>query len=658
MTNYRAIAIGINQYQQFQPLYYAERDAQDLHQTWVADMGFAPEQTRLLADSSPDSKRSTAYPNRLNIIESLTDLCQTTQADDGLWVFFSGYGATLQGHDYLLPIDADPSRIPETGIAVEALFSLLRAAATRNILILLDMNRSQGTLAGSGAGAETLALAQDFGMPTILSCRPDEFSHETLVLRHGLFTQAVLEGLRQEGCATTAHLVQFLGDRLPQLSEHHCRPVQHPIAAVPEALRYQLLLPGKPSDPTSPDVEDTNLGLPFPPAFLEAGAPLPPSSAGSTSAGSPEERAIAPAPDAQPPEPAPVDDLTWQRWLKIGGSALAALLLLVLARNIPTVMRSPAPADPPSESPDAAPPPQATDPSTLESPDGTREETTPAAEGAVPAAPLAPDSPDPAASNEAPTPPTSTELPPVGQQPGTASARQPEPRRGLFGNLFRPPAEPSPAVAPAPASPAETASNASPSNSASRSGSDLAGESGITSDSDSAERAFAEARAMTQDLQVSADTQVSRLADAIQQARQVPADHSYYADAQQEINRWSQMMLDVAELRSVRPNGGDALTAAQNFAGAIAAAQLIPSDRPGIRALADESIARWSGDMMDLAELQAYWGDPGLAIAVAQQVPAQAPRHGEAQTAIANWRVALEQQRIAAQQAPLSPEAY
>ncbi|MBW4654383.1 MAG: caspase family protein [Kaiparowitsia implicata GSE-PSE-MK54-09C] len=647
MTNYRAIAIGINQYQQFQPLYYAERDAQDLHQTWVEDMGFAPQQTKLLADSSPDSKRSTAYPNRLNIIESLTDLCQTTQADDGLWVFFSGYGATLQGHDYLLPIDADPSRIPETGIAVEALFSLLRAAATRNILILLDMNRSQGTLAGSGAGAQTLALAQDFGMPTILSCRPDEFSHETLVLRHGLFTQAVLEGLRQEGCATTAHLVQFLGDRLPQLSEHHCRPVQHPIAAVPEALRYQLLLPGKPSVPADPDSEEANLGLPVPPDLPEAGASLPPNGEGVT-----EEGAIAPPPDAQTPEPPPVDDLTWQRWLKIGGSALAALLLLVLARNIPTVMQSPTPVNPPSESPDAAPSPQATEPSTPESPDATGEGTTPNAESEVPSAPLAPASPDPAVSNEAPTPPTSTELPPVGQQPGNTPARQPEPRRGLFGNLFRPPAEPSPTEASAPASPAPPASRTS----ASSSSNDLDSESGVTADLDSAERAFAEARAMTQDLQVSADTQVSRLAEAIQRARQVPADHGYYADAQQEINRWSQMMLDVAELRSVRPNGGNALTAAQNFAGAIAAAQLIPTDRPGIRALADESIARWSGDMMDLAELQAYWGDPGLAIAVAQQVPAQAPKHGDAQQAIANWQVALEQQRIAAQQDPFFPE--
>ncbi|MBD1911562.1 MULTISPECIES: caspase family protein [unclassified Leptolyngbya] len=327
MVNYWAIAIGINQYENFQPLTYAERDAQAMQHVWAMEGGIPIEQCFLLSDNATPDGSSQPAPNRDTILDLLTDVCQHRLCpDDVLWLFFSGYGAQYQNKDYLLPMDAEPTRIPATAIAVEDLFGILQAAPTRNILTLLDMNRSQGTLGGEGAGAQTLELAQHLQLPVILSCRPEQFSHETLLLRQGLFTSVLLEGLRSYGCLTPEQLAQFLRNRLPELSEHHWRPRQDPAVVIPDQQRYQLLLPGKsrPSEAHSSADEDGVLQSPEPPV-----APLPPPPPPDMGNGT------APSEEQVPVE----DEKTWQKLLLFGGLTLLALLALVVVRNGEIVTR-------------------------------------------------------------------------------------------------------------------------------------------------------------------------------------------------------------------------------------------------------------------------------------------------------------------------------
>lgn len=247
-----AIAIGINQYQCFQPLSFAQRDAQALRNVLVNEVGVPPEQCLLMTDTSPPVWGKPTYPSRENIqgwIERLGQ--QYLEPGDVLWYFFSGYGVCYQGQDYLVPIEGNPHTLPDSSIPFTSLFQGLQAMPTESKLVLLDMSRSQSVLSHETVGTQTEQIANHTGIPTILSCQPGQFSRETAALGHGFFTAALLEGLRSFRAATLEDLDRYLHDRLPELSEHYWRPIQQPRIVSPPDKIHQVILPGvtpQPSD--------------------------------------------------------------------------------------------------------------------------------------------------------------------------------------------------------------------------------------------------------------------------------------------------------------------------------------------------------------------------------------------------------------------------
>ncbi len=239
-----AIAIGINQYHGFQPLSYAQQDAEALQQFLVQEAGFPAQNCLLLTDTSPPIFGKSTYPTQDAIQTWLGSLSQQPfQAGDVVWFFFSGYGVCHEGQDYLVPIDGDPSLISSSAIPFRLIFDRLRDIAAAPVLVFLDMNRSQGMVSNEVAGHQAAQLAQDFGIPTIFSCQPSQFSREVSGLGHGVFTTALLEQLRSSEPPTLGDLGQYLGDRVPQLGEHHQRPLQDPIVIATPEQREQSILP-------------------------------------------------------------------------------------------------------------------------------------------------------------------------------------------------------------------------------------------------------------------------------------------------------------------------------------------------------------------------------------------------------------------------------
>jgi Caspase domain len=241
MANYWAIAIGINQYQLFQPLSYAQADAEALGDLLVTEAGFVREHCLLMTDTSPPRANRSTYPTKENILLLLEDLAATSfQPQDYLWLFFSGYGVNYNGKDYLIPVEGNPELVLETGIEVRSLMQSLQLADL-NVLLLLDINRAFGTQADAPVGEEIIELAQELQIATILSCQPEQFSHENSELGHGFFTAALLEALRSGNGSSLTDLESYLSLITPQLCQHHWRPIQNPAVIIPS--RQQVILP-------------------------------------------------------------------------------------------------------------------------------------------------------------------------------------------------------------------------------------------------------------------------------------------------------------------------------------------------------------------------------------------------------------------------------
>jgi Caspase domain len=240
MVNNWAIAIGINEYQFFQPLGCAKADAEGLKDFLAIEGGFSPLQCVLMTDSSPRMGDRSTNPTKENILLLIEDLAaRCWQPQDRVWFFFSGYGVTHNGQDYLMPVSGNPSRVLETGIEVRSLLQTLQIAAV-DALVLLDINRVFGTQTDCLIGQETIELAKELEIPTILSCQPEQFSRESNEIRHGFFTSALLEALGSGNASTLADLQTYVSVRIPELCQHYWRPTQNPVAVMPSAEKVIL----------------------------------------------------------------------------------------------------------------------------------------------------------------------------------------------------------------------------------------------------------------------------------------------------------------------------------------------------------------------------------------------------------------------------------
>jgi uncharacterized caspase-like protein len=241
-----AIVVGLNHYQHFQPLSCAQQDAQNVHHYLIHELGFQSEHCLLLTDTSPPVWGKPTQPTRVNLLSWIELLTKHyLHPDDLVWFFFSGHGAVHEGQDYLVPGDGNPADIPSTCLAISTILNQLKAVVSNGTLMfLLDMSRSeQGISSRQGMGLQTAQVAHQLGVPTLLACQPGQFSHEVSGLGQGLFTMALLEGWHYQPGTTIAALTQFLGDRLPELSQHYWQPIQKPLLICPVEKLHHPLIP-------------------------------------------------------------------------------------------------------------------------------------------------------------------------------------------------------------------------------------------------------------------------------------------------------------------------------------------------------------------------------------------------------------------------------
>ncbi|PSN20168.1 hypothetical protein C7271_03560 [filamentous cyanobacterium CCP5] len=617
MARHWAIIIGINQYQSLQPLMFAQQDALELRNFFVDEVGWESDACCLITDraTSPDQ---APIPTKAALEAQIQAVCDQLTADDTLWFFFSGYGTTEADADYLLPVDGDPARIAETGLSLETLLKQLKATPTEKLLVALDINRSQAALPNQRLGLHSQELARNLGIPLLLSCRPQQFSQESLAVHHGFFTMALLEAMRFHGCLTLVQLSDYVADRVPQLCQHHLRPEQQPVAVIPDEAKYLLVIPAEsvarlPLTQAAAASTETTLATLSPQPTL-AGQTSPRESSDG------ERLAIAADPerDSQGSEDEFEDEdieagSGWQRWALV---AAALLLLGVFIRNQTVFMGNA--------------------PETIDS----------VSEGAGENAsgdPLFPEG----TGNEA-------NLPPLEQaQVAIAETRYQDAltwleqiptaeRDQTYGALLQ------------------------------------QAQAGVAQAGRDSQAQLAEAQRQLQPLSA------APFAAAIAQAEQVPADDPNYAQAEALIERWGQVILDLAEAEAAAGDFDAAILTAQQIAEGRsdlyslaqerianfqqrkvnqdvlkqAQERLVPNQPQTFRdsidlvmpispeypeyAIAQDRVARWSEDILAIARTRAARGDLQGAIAAAMLVPEQAAVYGQAQEQLQQWQAQSE----------------
>jgi hypothetical protein len=365
MKHHVCITIGINQYQFLQPLSYAQRDAEMLQHCLITKVGFSADKSLLMSDTSPHLWGIPTYPERENVLDWIEGVCrEQLTAEDTLWFFFSGYGMSYGGKDYLLPIDGNPTSIEATGIPVQLIYERLQQAPAETVFVLLDINRSQGARTGKIVGSDLMKMAEEFEIPTILSCRcQDQLSRETSALRQGFLTAGLLEALNHNEHKTIQALYQFLSQRLPELTEQHLRPPQNPVLVVHSPEKAEtVILPESPSPLAAVSQQNSNAAIAAlmaadsngaqpdtsisPPSFTPPSSSrsepvptsrTPPNSKPPVPPSQPPKRPSSPSTDTPPEET--MSDGSFVKQLVLWSGATALLLLLgVFYTNKPTLL--------------------------------------------------------------------------------------------------------------------------------------------------------------------------------------------------------------------------------------------------------------------------------------------------------------------------------
>jgi hypothetical protein len=220
------LSVGVNRYRALdQDLRFAADDARAIHDGFSTFAGrlHSNVTAQLLADTSPQA------PTAANISEALKVLAGAGPRDTVI-VFLAGHGIN-QGPDYLfLPANAHFAGgrwQPDTVIDWQVLHSALAGAKGRRILVVDTCH------AGNAFNPRLIKDAEDANITIFAATDADTLAHEQAALGHGVFTHALMAGLK--GRADTdrnakieaSEIARYVRQEVTTLTNGRQRPVTH-----------------------------------------------------------------------------------------------------------------------------------------------------------------------------------------------------------------------------------------------------------------------------------------------------------------------------------------------------------------------------------------------------------------------------------------------
>lgn len=155
------------------------------------------------------------------VVASLKQAFSTTSSFDTLFVYLAGHGTVIGDQYFFLPYDTNHKDIENSAIPLKSIKRLFDRCASRQVLLWLDFCHSGGVLARRAASSPMASLRRELkvtkgeGKVIFAACTSSQSSFESSAIGHGVFTDALLRGLKgaaksAQGEVTISSLFDFI----------------------------------------------------------------------------------------------------------------------------------------------------------------------------------------------------------------------------------------------------------------------------------------------------------------------------------------------------------------------------------------------------------------------------------------------------------------
>lgn len=222
----RALIVGVSKYPPpTTPLPAVANDVREMTRLLTSQHGaFRKDAVATLVDNSA---------TRDAIVAGLTDVFSKASTDKTVFVYLAGHGMMSGSGFFFVPYGADVSDPQNSCVPLTTIKSLFDNCRSRQVFLCMDFCHSGGILArGAQDDALTtlrraLKVVQGEGKIILAACTASQSAFESSAVGHGLFTHALLQGLKgqaqsKQGEVTASSLYDFI-DR--QVANGDQRPV-------------------------------------------------------------------------------------------------------------------------------------------------------------------------------------------------------------------------------------------------------------------------------------------------------------------------------------------------------------------------------------------------------------------------------------------------
>jgi hypothetical protein len=215
----RALIIGISDYPLPIPRLPAVANAvREMATLLGSDKGQFPAQNVLrLTDTEATSEK---------VIVAIESTFAKVQSDAAVFAYLAGHGAVVGGEYYFVAHNTSAQEIPSRGVPLQRIKQIFDASASQRAFLWLDFCHSGGIIPRDlEAGPDdrevisrALEVVQGQGKMIIAASTPSQKAYESAAVGHGLFTNALLRGLKGEaahdGEVTVNSLYDFIDRRM------------------------------------------------------------------------------------------------------------------------------------------------------------------------------------------------------------------------------------------------------------------------------------------------------------------------------------------------------------------------------------------------------------------------------------------------------------